>query len=59
MVPVIFLSDGYIANGAEPWKFPNAQDLKSIHAVFTHENNNAEGKFLPYKRDERVACAHG
>jgi 2-oxoglutarate ferredoxin oxidoreductase subunit alpha len=53
MVPVIFLSDGYIANGAEPWKFPNAQDLKSIHAVFTHENNNAEGKFLPYKRDER------
>lgn len=53
MVPVIFLSDGYIANGAEPWKFPNEQELKPIQAAFTTDSNNPDGKFLPYKRDER------
>src|SRR6266700_1060558 len=34
MTPVIFLSDGYIANGAEPWKFPNSADLKPIEVKF-------------------------
>jgi 2-oxoglutarate ferredoxin oxidoreductase subunit alpha len=53
MVPVIFLSDGYIANGSEPWKFPVANSLKPITVKFVTENNNANGKFLPYKRDER------
>jgi 2-oxoglutarate ferredoxin oxidoreductase subunit alpha len=53
MVPVIFLSDGYIANGAEPWKFPTEDQLPAITVQFTTENNNAGGKFLPYKRDER------
>jgi len=52
MVPVIFLSDGYIANGAEPWKFPTEDQLKPIAVKFLKENNNGEGKFLPYKRDE-------
>jgi 2-oxoglutarate ferredoxin oxidoreductase subunit alpha len=52
MVPVIFLSDGYIANGAEPWKFPTEDELKPIPVKFLKENNNGEGKFLPYKRDE-------
>jgi 2-oxoglutarate ferredoxin oxidoreductase subunit alpha len=51
MVPVIFLSDGYIANGAEPWRFPTEDQLPSITAKFVKENNNPEGKFLPYKRD--------
>lgn len=53
MTPVMFLSDGYIANGSEPWKFPSADDLKPITATFITENNNPGGKFLPYKRDER------
>jgi 2-oxoglutarate/2-oxoacid ferredoxin oxidoreductase subunit alpha len=53
MTPVMLLSDGYIANGSEPWKFPNASDLKAIKAEFTTENNNPGGKFLPYRRDER------
>ncbi|HWB63856.1 MAG TPA: 2-oxoacid:acceptor oxidoreductase subunit alpha [Chitinophagales bacterium] len=53
MVPVIFLSDGYIANGAEPWKFPTEDQLKPITVKFLEENNNPDGKFLPYKRDER------
>ncbi|MDQ3101091.1 MAG: 2-oxoacid:acceptor oxidoreductase subunit alpha [Bacteroidota bacterium] len=34
MTPVIFLSDGYIANGSEPWRFPKAADLKPITAPF-------------------------
>jgi 2-oxoglutarate ferredoxin oxidoreductase subunit alpha len=31
MTPVIFLTDGYIANGAEPWKFPKSDDLPAIN----------------------------
>jgi 2-oxoglutarate ferredoxin oxidoreductase subunit alpha len=53
MVPVIFLSDGYIANGAEPWRFPTEDQLEAIHPNFVTENNNPGGKFLPYKRDAR------
>ncbi len=51
MVPVIFLSDGYIANGAEPWRFPTEDMLAPIKATFLQENNNPGGKLLPYKRD--------
>lgn len=53
MTPVMLLTDGYIANGSEPWKFPTADSLKPINATFITETNNAGGKFLPYKRDER------
>ncbi|HQF29638.1 MAG TPA: 2-oxoacid:acceptor oxidoreductase subunit alpha, partial [Bacteroidia bacterium] len=54
MTPVIFLSDGYIANGSEPWRFPKADQLKEIKVNFTTENNN-DGKYLPYKRDEKLS----
>jgi len=53
MTPVMLLTDGYIANGSEPWKFPSADSLKPINAEFVTETNNPGGKFLPYKRDER------
>lgn len=53
MTPVIFLSDGYIANGSEPWRFPNADQLKSIKVEFTTELNG--DKFLPYKRNENLS----
>ena len=53
MTPVIFLSDGYVANGSEPWKFPTDEHLKPIKCEFVTETNNPGGKFLPYKRDER------
>jgi 2-oxoglutarate ferredoxin oxidoreductase subunit alpha len=53
MTPVIFLSDGYIANGAEPWKFPKAADLPEIKVTFSKPKENGE-TFLPYKRDERL-----
>ena len=54
MTPVIFLSDGYIANGAEPWKFPSTDDLKPIHARYKTELGHGEEKFQPYQRDEKL-----
>jgi len=54
MTPVIFLSDGYIANGAEPWKFPTAADLPPIQVSFKKELNKDEPQFLPYARDARL-----
>src|ERR1700748_1969968 len=54
MTPVIFLSDGYIANGAEPWKFPQSADLKKIEVLFKKGLDEGETKFMPYKRDEKL-----
>lgn len=55
MTPVFFLSDGYIANGAEPWKFPSVKDLPEIKVVFA-KNELKEGEnFLPYKRNEKLS----
>lgn len=54
MTPVIFLSDGYIANGAEPWCFPNSADLKPIEVQFKKGLGTDEEKFLPYLRDEKL-----
>jgi 2-oxoglutarate ferredoxin oxidoreductase subunit alpha len=54
MTPVIFLSDGYIANGAEPWRFPSTEHLKPIHVNFKTELGHGETKFQPYQRDEKL-----
>jgi len=54
MTPVIFLSDGYIANGAEPWKFPSSADLPPIEVKFKTELGVDEEKFQPYLRDEKL-----
>ncbi|MES2847520.1 MAG: 2-oxoacid:acceptor oxidoreductase subunit alpha [Bacteroidota bacterium] len=58
MTPVILLSDGYIANGAEPWRYPSSADLAEIKTSFASYNNaddlDSNGKFQPYKRDERL-----
>jgi len=50
MVPVIVLSDGYLANGAEPWRIPDLADVPKFPA---HFETNPEG-FLPYKRDPQT-----
>jgi 2-oxoglutarate ferredoxin oxidoreductase subunit alpha len=55
MTPVILLSDGYIANGAEPWKFPKADGLPKIEVKFKTELSEGEEKYLPYLRDEKLA----
>ena len=52
MTPVILLSDGYIANGAEPWKIPNVAQIKEIVPVKPPEKD-----YLPYKRDDRLVRA--
>ncbi|MEE6185646.1 2-oxoacid:acceptor oxidoreductase subunit alpha [Niabella digestorum] len=54
MTPVIFLSDGYIANGAEPWRFPTEETLPPIHVKFKKELWDGEEKFQPYLRDENL-----
>ncbi len=54
MIPVYFLSDGYLGNGSEPWKFPQQDGLKKIRVKFEPSRNGEETeKFMPYLRDER------
>jgi 2-oxoglutarate ferredoxin oxidoreductase subunit alpha len=54
MTPVILLSDGYIANGAEPWRFPSTADLQPIHIQYKTDLGHGETKFQPYQRDENL-----
>lgn len=54
MTPVMLLSDGYIANGAEPWKFPTSADLPEINIKFKTQLGDGEAKYQPYKRDEKL-----
>ncbi|WP_049570790.1 2-oxoacid:acceptor oxidoreductase subunit alpha [Nonomuraea sp. SBT364] len=49
--PVMLLSDGYLANGSEPWRLPEISDLPDISQEFTTEPNGEDGAFLPFKRD--------
>ncbi len=51
MTPVIFLSDGYLANGSEPWLIP---DLDHLSPIEIHHPQNWEGKFTPYLRDSKT-----
>ncbi|MPZ73237.1 MAG: 2-oxoacid:acceptor oxidoreductase subunit alpha [Nitriliruptorales bacterium] len=50
--PVMLLSDGYLANGAEPWRIPDVASLPDLrsHAEFATEPN-ADGEFWPFQRD--------
>jgi 2-oxoglutarate ferredoxin oxidoreductase subunit alpha len=50
MVPVIILSDGYLANGAEPWKIPDISELPEIPVHFETNPEN----FQPYRRDPQT-----
>jgi 2-oxoglutarate ferredoxin oxidoreductase subunit alpha len=54
MVPVMILSDGYIANGSEPWRIPSISSLEPI-TVKHPEGTDPEEPFLPYARDEYLA----
>ncbi len=54
MTPVILLSDGYIANGAEPWKFPTVKSLPKIDVKFKSQLGHGEDKYQPYLRDEKL-----
>jgi 2-oxoglutarate ferredoxin oxidoreductase subunit alpha len=54
-VPVILLSDGYLANGSEPWRIPAVEDLPELHVAFATEHNktleDGTSAFWPYLRD--------
>jgi 2-oxoglutarate ferredoxin oxidoreductase subunit alpha len=53
--PVILLSDGYLANGSEPWRLPDASTLPDLRPIFTTQANgtgpDGSPRYLPYKRD--------
>ena len=53
--PVMLMSDGYLANGSEPWKLPDVDSLPIINTIFTTEPNHVDEDgnehFWPYKRD--------
>jgi 2-oxoglutarate ferredoxin oxidoreductase subunit alpha len=50
MTPVFYLSDGYLANGAEPWLVPEVEDLPKIKVEFATD----PADFMPYARDEET-----
>jgi 2-oxoglutarate ferredoxin oxidoreductase subunit alpha len=57
MTPVMVLSDGYLANGAEPWKIPSVENLPEMKVKFASgPNDTVDGKpaFMPYLRDDRL-----
>ena len=51
MCPVLLLSDGYVANGAEPWLLPDLDAIEPIRVDHPTERNGPDDEFLPYKRD--------
>ena len=57
--PVVLLSDGYLANGSEPWRLPDVEDLPDISVEFAtgpnHVNEDGTESFWPYLRDENLA----
>ena len=53
MTPVFYLSDGYLANGSEPWKIPDIKKLDPIKVNFSDKPNDGDS-FLPYKRDDKT-----
>ena len=55
MTPVIILSDGYIANGAEPWRIPEVDSLPTIKVEHPEGAPDSAEPFLPYHRNEDLA----
>jgi len=53
MTPVMVLSDGYLANGTEPWKIPDVDELEPIEVNFS-DRPNANHDYLPYLRNEET-----
>jgi 2-oxoglutarate/2-oxoacid ferredoxin oxidoreductase subunit alpha len=52
--PVFLLSDGYLANGSEPWRLPELAELPDLTVQFATEPNGEDGTFLPYLRDPQT-----
>ena len=54
MTPVMLLTDGYLANGSEPWQVPNIDDLESIDVKFADKSSVVDGQFMPYLRNKKT-----
>ncbi len=52
MTPVMLLTDGYLANGSEPWIVPDIKELPPIDVKFADESNIIDGQFMPYLRNK-------
>lgn len=52
--PVILLSDGYVANGSEPWLLPEISELPDLQVEYATGPNGEDGKFYPYLRDPQT-----
>ncbi len=55
MIPVMFLSDGYLGNGSEPWLFPKADALQQIEVKYQAPREESDAAFKPYLRDEKLS----
>lgn len=54
MTPVVLLTDGFIANGSQPWKIPSMKDYPEIHPPLAVPNADGS-RFMPYQRNENLA----
>jgi 2-oxoglutarate ferredoxin oxidoreductase subunit alpha len=54
MTPVVLLTDGYLANGSEPFRIPAPSDIPKVEPRYQTQPNYADGKFMPYLRDEKL-----
>lgn len=54
MTPVFFMSDGYMANGSEPWRYPTAEDLPEIKPNFPLLDKEHAAAYQPYFRDDKL-----
>jgi 2-oxoglutarate/2-oxoacid ferredoxin oxidoreductase subunit alpha len=52
--PVFLLSDGYLANGSEPWRLPQLAELPDLRVQFAREPNGPDGEYLPFLRDPQT-----
>ena len=54
MTLVVLLTDGFIANGSQPWRIPSMKDYPEIHPPIAAPNEDGS-RFMPYKRNENLA----
>jgi 2-oxoglutarate ferredoxin oxidoreductase subunit alpha len=53
MTPVILLTDGYLANGSEPFRIPDPKDLPKVEPKY-QTTPNYQGQYMPYLRDDKL-----
>ena len=54
MTPVVLLTDGYLANGSEPFRIPDASELPKVEPRYQTTPNGPGGAYLPYLRDDKL-----